>query len=98
MVYYLIGSGKSAQEIQFVPLSEEEVDPLVNFCFLNNADNQKIKDKAPSDYVSLMNPDSIMEILESAICPKDTFTMTYEEFVEARTKLLLSYANELISG
>lgn len=45
-----------------------------------------------------MNPDSIMEILESAICPKDTFTMTYEEFVEARTKLLLSYANELISG
>lgn len=70
----------------------------MNFCFLNNADNQKIKDKAPSDYVSLMNPDSIMEILESAICPKDTFTMTYEEFVEARTKLLLSYANELISG
>ena len=78
--------------------NRKEIYPLVNFCFLNNADNQKIKDKAPSDYVSLMNPDSIMEILESAICPKDTFTMTYEEFVEVRTKLLLSYANELISG
>lgn len=84
--------------LQRLGKNRKEIYPLVNFCFLNNADNQKIKDKAPSDYVSLMNPDSIMEILESAICPKDTFTMTYEEFVEARTKLLLSYANELISG
>lgn len=30
-IYYLIGSGKSAQEIQFVPLSEEEVDLSKHF-------------------------------------------------------------------
>lgn len=38
---------------------KKDIYPLANFCFLNNADNQKIKDKAPSDYVKLMNTNSV---------------------------------------
>lgn len=59
--------------------------------------NQKIKDKAPNDYVHMMNSDSIPTILESAICPPNTFEMPYEDFIKVRSTLLLEYANKLIS-
>lgn len=75
---------------------KKEIYPLANFCFLNNADNQKIKDKAPSDYVSLMNAVSVPEVLVTAICPSDTFRMKYDDFLQARAKMLLDYANTLI--
>ena len=77
--------------------AKKEIFPLSNFCFLNNADNQKIKDKAPNDYVHMMNSDSIPTILESAICPPNTFEMPYEDFIKVRSTLLLEYANKLIS-
>lgn len=77
--------------------AKKEIFPLANFCFLNNADNQKIKDKAPNDYVHMMNSDSIPTILESAICPPNTFEMPYEDFIKVRSTLLLEYANKLIS-
>ncbi|QIA30032.1 DUF262 domain-containing protein [Flavonifractor plautii] len=38
--------------LQRLGKNRKEIYPLVNFCFLNNADNQKIKDKAPSEVVS----------------------------------------------
>lgn len=76
---------------------KKEIYPLANFCFLNNADNQKIKDKAPSDYMSLMNVSSIPEVLKAAICPPDTFEMEYDKFLSARAEMLLSYANMLIN-
>ncbi len=77
---------------------KKEIFSLANFCFLSNADNQRIKDKAPSDYVSLMNPDSILDVLNSAICPLDTFQITYEEFIERRAAMLLDYANALVGN
>lgn len=83
--------------LQHLGKVKKEIYPLANFCFLNNADNQKIKDKAPSDYVALLNPDSISEVLGAAICPPDTFTMDYDEFLNARARLLLEYANSLIN-
>lgn len=76
---------------------KKEIYPLANFCFLNNADNQKIKDKAPTDYVKLMNQDSISEILDAALCPSITFSMSYDKFLEKRADLLLDYANSLIN-
>ncbi|MFB0920785.1 MAG: DUF262 domain-containing protein [Oscillospiraceae bacterium] len=75
---------------------KKDIFQLSNFCFLNNADNQKIKDKAPSEYVELMNKIAIPDILDSALCPADTFTINYEEFIENRTELLLHYAKSLI--
>lgn len=78
--------------------AKKEIYALANLCFLNNTDNQKIKDKAPEDYVSLMNADSISEVLDTAICPSDTFSMKYEEFLAKRSELLAQYANSLINS
>ena len=73
-----------------------EIYQLTNFCFLNNADNQKIKDKAPSEYVKYMNSDSVLDILDAAICPENTFELSYDEFVDRRKKMLLNYAKSLM--
>lgn len=75
----------------------KDIYPLANFCFLNNADNQKIKDKSPSEYVRLMNDDSIPEILASAFCPEKTFELSYEAFIQARIEILVENANRLIN-
>lgn len=83
---YLERSGKGKRERR----------ALANFCFLNNADNQKIKDKSPDEYVKLINPDVVDTILQAAICPLDTFSCTYGEFIQKRTQLLVDYANSLI--
>lgn len=69
---------------------------LANFCFLNNADNQKIKDKAPAEYAKYLNPESISEILCAAICPENTFSLSYDEFIDKRKKMLTDYAKSLI--
>lgn len=70
--------------------------PISQFCFLNNADNQKIKDKAPSEYVKFMNQQSITDILDAALCPEDTFSISYDEFISKRKEILTKYARELI--
>jgi hypothetical protein len=74
----------------------KEIYPLANFCFLNNADNQKIKDKAPSEYVSMINPESKASILEKAYCPEKTFELDYDVFITERSKILLANAKKLI--
>jgi hypothetical protein len=76
--------------------SRKEIYQLANFCFLNNADNQKIKDKAPNEYVNLMNNVAIPKILDAALCPRDTFTIKYEDFIKSRVQILLDYAKRLI--
>ena len=75
---------------------KKQIYPLVNFCFLNNADNQKIKDKSPKEYVNLINNTIVPTVLDSALCPRDTFNMDYDKFITERTKMLLEYANTLI--
>lgn len=77
-------------------LSKREIYKLANFCFLNNADNQKIKDKAPSEYKALINKDSLDDIMISALCPKNALDIPYKTFIKERTKMLVKYANELI--
>lgn len=74
---------------------KREIYCLSNFCFLNNADNQKIKDRAPSDYKIEIVGD-LKEIMEFAICPEDALDMDYETFINNRTTMLLNYANSLI--
>ena len=74
----------------------KQIYQLANFCFLNNADNQKIKDKDPKEYVKLLNQQTIPDVLQAAICPLNTFNLEYEKFIKERSKKLLAYANELI--
>lgn len=83
---YLKGVGKT----------DKEINMLSNLCFLNSADNQKIKDKSPKIYKSLLPFDRMDEILELNLCPSDTFDLGYEEFIEKRSRLLVDYANTLI--
>lgn len=78
-------------------LPRKEIFPLANFCFLNNADNQKIKDKSPKTYQTLINNTVKAKILQSAICPLDSFDLEYSEFIRKRESMLLAYARNLIS-
>lgn len=83
--------------LQRLHKEKREIYQLSNFCFLNNADNQKIKDKAPCDYVELMNTDSVSSILRSALCPENALELQYDDFIQKRTELLTKYAQSLIS-
>lgn len=74
---------------------KKDIFCLSNFCFLNNADNQKIKDRAPSDYKKDIVGD-MFEIMSSALCPENALDLSYEEFIEKRTNILLEYAEKLI--
>lgn len=82
--------------LQRIGRERREIYQLANFCFLNNADNQKIKDRAPSEYVEYLNPESISDILCAAICPENTFELSYDEFISKRKKMLTDYAKSLI--
>ena len=57
---------------------------------------KKIKDKAPKIYVELLNKDRKEEILKAALCPQDTFSINYNDFIEKRKHILLEYARGLI--
>lgn len=75
---------------------KKKINCLANFCFLNNADNQKIKDKDPNVYKALLPVGSITQILESAICTSNSLDLSYDDFLSARIDKLIEYGNELI--
>lgn len=77
--------------------NRKEINCLVNFCFLNNADNQKIKDKDPKLYKALLPQDSIVEILKSSLSPINTLDLTYDKFLEERVQILIEKAESLIN-
>lgn len=66
---------------------------LANFAFLSQKDNRSIQDKAPSDYVKLMPPASVDAILDASLIPRGGLSMSYADFVNARSKLLAEKAN-----
>lgn len=82
--------------LQRLGMERRERYQLANFCFLNNADNQKIKDKAPEEYVEFIDAGSVSEILRLAICPENTFNLSYKEFIVKRKRMLTDYARSLI--
>lgn len=82
--------------LQRLGRERRDIYQLANFCFLNNADNQKIKDKAPDEYAKYINPESVSEVLCAAICPENTFELSYDEFIDKRKKMLKDYAKSLI--
>lgn len=82
-IYFIIDELDNIQKSRFVPLSKED------------ADNQKIKDRAPSEYKKEIVGD-LKEIMGAAICPENALDISYEEFIKMRTDMLLDYANSLI--
>jgi hypothetical protein len=85
---------KAFLEGQGLPRNRQSL--LANFCFLSNADNQTIKDKSPAIYDGLIPNDTHDEILRSLLIPTDGLQMTYDQFLAARTGLLVAAANKLI--
>lgn len=81
--------------LQRLGFDKRKIYCLANFCFLNNADNQKIKDRAPSEYKNLIIG-NLNNIMESALAPANSLNLSYEEFIKERTKILVNYANDLI--
>ncbi len=75
---------------------KKAINCIANFCFLNNADNQKIKDKPPIVYKSLLPTTSVNDILESAICPTNSLDLDFYLFLEERSQKLFENVNKLI--
>lgn len=78
-------------------LKSKEINVLANLCFLNNADNQKIKDKSPKLYKSMLPSSNIGKILKSHGCPEDALDLDYKDFLQKRAEILTEYVKKLIS-
>lgn len=85
------------KHLERLGIDKKKINCLANFCFLNNADNQKIKDKDPKTYKSLLPAASINNILDSAVCPANALDIDFDQFLNDRSGLLVAYAKSLIS-
>lgn len=68
---------------------------LANFAFLSQTDNRSIQDKAPSVYKSTIPATQYDAIMDSSLIPRNGLALTYDEFIDARSKLLADAANKL---
>lgn len=86
--------------LQKKSFSNELINCLANFCFINASENKKISSKKPSDYVCLMPADKniFKDILISAFCPEDTFNDNFTDFYKKRAELLTVYVKKLIQS
>lgn len=77
--------------------TSKQINCLANFTILARTDNNKIKNKPPSDYNSLMpqDPEKLENILRSHLCDGSVFKDNYDSFLNSRTKLLLEQAKKL---
>lgn len=76
---------------------DSDINILANICFLTRSDNNKIKDKPPTEYVELMDPSTRAEYLRLALCPADIEKFSYGQFIQARAELLEQKAHELMT-
>ena len=65
---------------------------LANFCFLSSADNQSIKDKPPGVYASNIPPAQRSAIEAQAGLPTGWEKMSFGDFLQARSEILLGEA------
>jgi hypothetical protein len=78
-------------------ISDSQINCLANFCFLSRSDNNKISAKKPSDYIKDMpTGETLNNILESALCPSNTFDDKFVPFIDERSKLLIAFSKKLI--
>lgn len=79
-------------------VDRQEINVLANICFLTRADNNKIKDKSPAEYVRDIAESKRNKYLEEAIIPGNFDTLDYSDFVLERSNLLEARAHELMGG
>ena len=73
-----------------------QINCLANFCFISSADNQKIKDKAPSDYKKMIPAPTLPDVMEHALCPHNALDLVFDDFLNARAEILLKRTKELM--
>ena len=78
-------------------VNRREVNILANICFLTRGDNNKIKDRAPSDYLQEVDQNRKSLYMTNALCPEDFADNPYEEFIGIRTDMLIKRAEELMA-
>ncbi|KQN64706.1 DUF262 domain-containing protein [Erwinia sp. Leaf53] len=77
-------------------VEKRNINILANICFLTRADNNSIKDKEPSEYLKKC-PDLQKKVyLELAFCPQNIESLSYEEFIVERSKILEEKAMKLM--
>jgi hypothetical protein len=77
--------------------SDEKINCLANFCFLNSSENKKIGRNKPSEYITIMpNEDVLKEILTNAFCPQEFCNDDFDGFVNKRAELLATFAKQLM--
>ena len=77
--------------------SQKQINVLANICFLTRGDNNKIRDKSPSEYIADIPTEKKENYLNKALLPLDIETIEYEEFLKKRTELLNKKALELMA-
>jgi len=75
----------------------KQINVLANICFLTRSDNNKIKDKAPSEYILDIPEEVRAEYLASALCPNNIGELEYNNSLEARANMLKESALELMA-
>lgn len=76
---------------------QSKINVLSNICFLTRGDNNKIKDKSPCEYLKKVDPNKMAFYMKNSLCPEDFSAMSYEDFISARTDLLIKRAEELMA-
>ena len=74
----------------------KEINCLANICFLTRSDNNKIKAKSPTLYVTQMRKEKKKKYLKSALIPSNFGKIKYEAFIEKRVQMLEEFANQLM--
>lgn len=72
-----------------------DINSLANICFLTRADNNNIKAKAPNIYFDEISEVHRDAYLAEALCEYGDQKLSFEEFLEARTRRLTDLAYHL---
>ena len=76
---------------------DDQINCLANFTLLARTDNNKIRNRPPSQYRNEMPADAqtFEKIIATHFCPANVFTDDYDSFLVSRSELLLQKAKEL---
>ena len=76
--------------------SDNKINVLSNFCFLSKGDNIKILAKSPAEYIELISEKRRDEILSKSFIPTNFHKLSFDDFIDTRTKLLNTEAQRLM--
>ncbi len=76
---------------------KREINIISNIFFLTRSDNNKIKDNDPKNYGAKIEATKRAEYLASALIPESFDSISYDEFVIERTRMLEEKAIELMA-